>query len=159
MKINKNKNGPLHNWKIIDLSRVLGGPYCTQLLGDLGAYVIKIEPPQGDETRDWGPPFEMEESAYFKGINRNKKSISIDISSNEGQKILFKLLENADCIVENFKTGTLEKWGIGYETLKIKFPKLIHCQVSGFGNDGPLGSYPGYDALLQAMCGWFSVNG
>ena len=89
MTINKNKNGPLYNWKIIDLSRVLGGPYCTQLLGDLGAYVIKIEPPQGDETRDWGPPFEKGESAYFRGVNRNKKSISIDISSKEGQKILF----------------------------------------------------------------------
>ena len=153
--------GPLKGWKIIDLSRVLGGPYCTQLLGDLGAEVIKIEPPQGDETRDWGPPFDdIGEAAYFMGVNRNKKSVALDIRAPEGRGILLRLLEDADALVENFKTGSLEKWGLGYDdVLKEKFPRLIHCRVTGFGGDGPLGGFPGYDAVLQAMCGWFTVNG
>jgi crotonobetainyl-CoA:carnitine CoA-transferase CaiB-like acyl-CoA transferase len=153
--------GPLVGWKVIDLSRVLGGPYCTQLLGDLGADVIKIEPPQGDETRDWGPPFDdAGEAAYFMGINRNKKSVALDIRAPEGRDILLRLLGDADAMVENFKTGSLEKWGLGYDdVLKDKFPRLIHCRVTGFGSDGPLGGFPGYDAVLQAMCGWFTVNG
>ncbi|MBL41760.1 MAG: carnitine dehydratase [Rhodospirillaceae bacterium] len=158
MNINKT-NGPIEGVKIIDMSRVLGGPYCTQLLGDLGASIIKLEPPQGDETRDWGPPFKDGEAAYFMGVNRNKDSISLDISKSEGKKILYKLLNDADVIVENFKPGTMEKWGIGFDELNKTFPKLIHCRVSGFGSEGPLGGLPGYDALLQAMCGWFSVNG
>ena len=153
--------GPLKGWKIIDLSRVLGGPYCTQLLGDLGADVIKIEPPQGDETREWGPPFDGRgEAAYFMGVNRNKKNVALDIRTDEGKAILLRLLEGADALVENFKTGSLEKWGLGYDdVLSKKFPRLIHCRVTGFGADGPLGGYPGYDAVLQAMCGWFTVNG
>jgi len=153
--------GPLSGWKIIDMSRVLGGPYCTQLLGDLGADVIKIEPPQGDETRDWGPPFDdAGEAAYFMGVNRNKKSVALDIRAPEGREVLLRLLADADALVENFKTGSLEKWGLGYDdVLKEKFPRLIHCRVTGFGGDGPLGGYPGYDAVLQAMCGWFTVNG
>lgn len=153
--------GPLAGWKIIDLSRVLGGPYCTQLLGDLGADVIKVEPPQGDETRDWGPPFDdAGEAAYFMGVNRNKKSVALDIRAPEGCEILLRLLADADAMVENFKTGSLEKWGLGYDdVLKEKFPRLIHCRVTGFGSDGPLGGFPGYDAVLQAMCGWFTVNG
>lgn len=155
----KSSKGPLEGWKIIDMSRVLGGPYCTQLLGDLGASVIKLEPPQGDETRDWGPPFNEGESAYFQGINRNKKSISIDLSKEPGKQILFELLKDSDAVVENFKPGTTERWGIDYDTIKEIFPKIIYCRVSGFGEDGPLGGFPGYDALLQAMCGWFSVNG
>ncbi len=158
MNINKT-NGPIEGIKIIDMSRVLGGPYCTQLLGDLGASIIKLEPPQGDETRDWGPPFKDGEAAYFMGVNRNKNSISLDISKSEGKKILYKLLNDADVIVENFKPGTMEKWGLGFDELNKTFPKLIHCRVSGFGSEGPLGGLPGYDALLQAMCGWFSVNG
>lgn len=156
-----NSAGPLAGWKIIDMSRVLGGPYCTQLLGDLGAEVVKIEPPQGDETRDWGPPFDdAGEAAYFMGVNRNKKSLSLDVRTDDGKAILLKLLEGADALVENFKTGSLEKWGLGYdEVLRERFPQLIHCRVTGFGGDGPLGGYPGYDAVLQAMCGWFAVNG
>ena len=143
------------------MSRVLGGPYCTQLLGDLGADVIKIEPPQGDETRDWGPPFDdAGEAAYFMGVNRNKKSVALDIREPEGREILLRLLGDADAMVENFKIGSLEKWGLGYDdVLKEKFPRLIHCRVTGFGSDGPLGGFPGYDAVLQAMCGWFTVNG
>ena len=154
------KVGPLAGWKIIDLSRVLGGPYCTQLLGDLGAEVIKVEPPQGDETRDWGPPFTDGEAAYFVGVNRNKKSLALNLAKPEGKAVLLRLLEGADVLVENFKTGSLEKWGLGYdEVLAKKFPTLIHCRVTGFGGDGPLGGYPGYDAVLQAMCGLISVNG
>ncbi|PPR79685.1 MAG: Acetyl-CoA:oxalate CoA-transferase [Alphaproteobacteria bacterium MarineAlpha2_Bin1] len=160
MKKNKNKtNGPIQGIKILDMSRVLGGPYCTQLLGDMGASIIKLEPPQGDETRDWGPPFKNGEAAYFMGVNRNKDSISLDISKPVGKKILYKLLEDTDVLVENFKPGTMEKWNIGFDELKKTFPKLVHCRVSGFGSGGPLGGLPGYDALLQAMCGWFSVNG
>jgi formyl-CoA transferase len=156
----ENMSGPLAGWKIIDLSRVLGGPYCTQLLGDLGAEIIKIEPPQGDETRDWGPPFKDGQSAYFSGVNRNKESVGLDLSKPEGRSVLLRLLEDADVLVENFKPGSLKKWNLGFdEVLKPKFPKLIHCSITGFGDDGPLGRFPGYDAVLQAMCGLISVNG
>ena len=152
--------GALAGWTVIDLTRVLGGPYCTQLLGDMGARIIKVEPPQGDETRDWGPPFKDGESAYFTGINRNKESIGLDLSKAAGRDVLLRLLQGADVLIENFKTGTLEKWGLGYEdVLRAKFPHLIHCRVTGFGGDGPLGGFPGYDAVLQAMCGLISVNG
>jgi formyl-CoA transferase len=152
--------GALAGWTIIDLTRVLGGPYCTQLLGDMGARIIKVEPPQGDETRDWGPPFKDGESAYFTGVNRNKESIGLDLSKLEGRNVLFRLLDGADVLIENFKTGTLEKWGLGYEeTLRTKFPHLIHCRITGFGGDGPLGGFPGYDAVVQAMAGLISING
>ncbi len=145
---------------VIDLSRVLGGPYCTQMLGDHGAEIIKLEPPRGDETRDWGPPFHDEDSAYFLGVNRNKRSMGLDLSKSGGQAVLLRLLEKADVLIENYKPGTMEQWGLGYEAvLKSKFPRLIHCRVSGFGNDGPWGGFPGYDAIIQAMAGWFSVNG
>ncbi len=145
---------------VIDLSRVLGGPYCTQMLGDHGAEIIKIEPPRGDETRDWGPPFHDEDSAYFLGVNRNKRSMGLDLSKSDGQAVLLRLLEKADVLIENYKPGTMEQWGLGYEdALKHKFPRLIHCRVSGFGSDGPWGGFPGYDAIIQAMAGWFSVNG
>lgn len=153
-------SGSLQGLKIIDLSRVLGGPFCTQILGDHGADIIKLEPPQGDETRQWGPPFRGDMSAYFEGANRNKKSAVVDLRTPEGQKILFNLLENADILIHNFKSGTLEKWGIGFEeVLSIKYPKLILCHVSGFGDDGPLGGLPGYDAVIQAITGIMSVNG
>ncbi len=155
-----NTAGALAGWTVIDLTRVLGGPYCTQLLGDMGARVIKVEPPQGDETRDWGPPFKDGESAYFTGVNRNKESLGLDLSKSEGRDVLLRLLDGADVVIENFKTGTLEKWGLGYEdVLREKFPHLIHCRITGFGGDGPLGGFPGYDAVAQAMCGLISVNG
>lgn len=145
---------------VIDLTRVLGGPYCTQILGDHGAEIVKVEPPMGDETRDWGPPFHEEDSAYYIGVNRNKRSIGLDLTQGSGQDVLLKLLENADVLIENFKPGTMEKWGLGYEeVLSKRFPKLIHCRVSGFGSDGPMGGFPGYDAIIQAMAGWFSING
>jgi crotonobetainyl-CoA:carnitine CoA-transferase CaiB-like acyl-CoA transferase len=152
--------GALEGLKVIDLSRVLGGPYCAQMLADHGADVIKIEPPQGDETRLWGPPFDQDGiSAYYAGINRNKRTVALDLSKPEGRTVLLKLLEDADVLIENFKTGTMEKWGIGYDTLSQKFPKLVHARVSGFGADGPLGGFPGYDAMVQASAGLVSVNG
>ncbi len=152
--------GALAGLKIVDLTRVLGGPYCTQLLADHGAEVIKIEPPQGDEVRDWGPPFHGDMASYFIGINRNKRSMGLDLSKAEGREVLLRLLDGADVLVENYKPGAMEKWGIGYEQVLAKrFPTLIHARISGFGATGPYGGYPGYDAIVQAMAGWFSVNG
>ena len=152
--------GALAGIKVIDLTRVLGGPLCTQMLGDHGADVIKIEPPQGDETRGWGPPFRGDTASYFIGVNRNKRAAAIDLSRPEGREVLLRLLKTADVLVENFKTGTLERWGIGYEqVLRDRFPRLIHCRISGFGADGPLGGRPGYDAVVQAMGGLMSING
>ena len=153
--------GALAGYRVIDCTRVLGGPYCTMFLADHGAEVIKVEPPQGDETRDWGPPFRADgEAAYFQGVNRNKRSIGLDLSRDEGKAVLMRLLEGADVIAENFKPGTLEKWGLGYdEMLSQRFPRLVHCRITGFGADGPLGGFPGYDAVIQAMSGMMSVNG
>ncbi len=146
--------------KVIDLSRVLGGPFCTQILGDHGAEVIKVEPPAGDETRGWGPPYHERGSAYFDGVNRNKKCIALDMRQPDAHDILFRLLENADVLVENFKIGTLEKWGIGFtDVLQKKFPRLIHCRVTGFGSTGPYAGFPGYDAVAQATSGLMSING
>lgn len=151
--------GALAGLRVIDASRVLGGPYCGQILGDHGADVLKIEPPQGDETRAWGPPFEHGVASYYMGLNRNKRGMRLDLASPEGREELLRLLADADVLLENFKTGTLEKWGLGHEALAERFPRLIHCRVSGFGADGPLGGLPGYDAAIQAMAGLMSVNG
>ncbi len=152
--------GALAGKLVIDLTRVLGGPYCTQILADHGAEVVKIEPPRGDETREWGPPFHEGDAAYFLGVNRNKRSMGLDLTNDSGREVLLRVLENADVLIENYKPGTMEKWNLGYEeVLKHKFPSLIHCRVSGFGADGPFGGFPGYDAIIQAMAGWFSVNG
>ncbi len=157
--------GALQGLKVVDLSRVLGGPYCTMILADHGADVIKVEPPQGDETRQWGPPFAeradgSRDASYYLGVNRNKRAITLDISVEPGRDVLLRLLEGSDVLLENFKTGTMEKWGLGYpEILEARFPRLIHCRVSGFGADGPLGGLPGYDAVVQAMSGLMSING
>ncbi len=153
--------GALAGLKVVDLTRVLGGPYCTMLLSDHGAEVIKLEPPQGDEVRDWGPPFnEAGDASYFVGVNRNKLSMGLDLSKAQGRQVLLRLLDDADVLVENFKPGSMEKWGLGYDAvLSQRFPRLIHCRVSGFGGDGPLGGFPGYDAVLQAMVGLMSING
>ncbi|WP_158744030.1 CaiB/BaiF CoA-transferase family protein [Acidisphaera sp. L21] len=152
--------GALAGVKVVDLTRVLGGPYCTMILSDHGADVIKVEPPQGDETRDWGPPFDEEHNAsYFLGVNRNKRGLALDISKPAGREVLMRLLRDADVLIENFKPGSMEKWGIGYGSLEPLFPKLIHCRVSGFGAEGPLGGLPGYDAIVQAMVGLMSING
>ncbi|MDP0929911.1 CoA transferase [Paracoccus onubensis] len=152
-------SGSLANLKVIDASRVLGGPYAGQVLADHGADVIKLEPPSGDETRGWGPPFLGDAASYFQGLNRNKRGIAVDLSQDKGRELLLALLEDADILLENFKTGTMERWGLGGEELSRRFPRLIHCRVSGFGADGPRGGLPGYDAAIQALCGIMSVNG
>jgi len=153
--------GALAGFKVIDLSRVLAGPYCTQILADHGAEVIKVEPPQGDDTRDWGPPYNEEGlSSYYSGINRNKRAIALDLGKPEGRQVLFRLLETADVVIENFKAGSMRKWGLGYEeVLRAKFPRLIYCSITGFGEHGPMGGFPGYDAAVQAFTGLVSVNG
>lgn len=152
-------NGAAKGLKVIDLSRVLGGPFATQILADHGADVIKVEPPQGDEVRDWGPPFHGDDAAYFLGINRNKRALSLDLTNLEGRKVLMALLKDADVLIENFKPGTMEDWGMSYDNLKKQFPKLVYCKISGFGKDGPLGGYPGYDGIVGAMVGHCSVTG
>lgn len=155
-----NTLGALAGTRVIDLTRVLGGPYCTQILGDHGADVIKIEPPQGDEVRDWGPPFRDGTASYFVGVNRNKRTLALDLAKAEAREVLLRLLEGADVMIHNFKSGTLERWGIGYaEVLSKRFPRLVYCHVTGFGPDGPLGGLPGYDAAVQAVSGLMSVNG
>jgi formyl-CoA transferase len=155
----ENAKGAMTGLRVIDLTRVIGGPYCTQILADHGADVIKVEPPAGDEVRDWGPPFHDEDAAYFIGINRNKRSIGLDLASPGGRDILLKMLEGADVLIENFKPGTLDKWGIGNDVLGAKFPRLVHCRISGFGGDGPRGGNPGYDAIIQAMTGMIAATG
>ena len=152
--------GALSGVRVVDLSRILAGPHCSQTLADHGADVIKIEPPGGDETRGWGPPFEDGESAYFRGLNRGKRGLALDLARAPGRDILLRLLGGADVLVENFKAGTLERWGLGYEeVLQPRHPRLIHCRISGFGGDGPLGGLPGYDAVAQAMSGLMAING
>ncbi len=159
--------GPLKGLRVLDLSRVLAGPYCTQMLGDMGAEIIKIEKPfAGDDTRFWGPPFlkdeqgnNTNESAYYLSINRNKKSVAIDIAHPDGQAIILKILENCDILIENFKVGSLAKHGFSYDQLKEKFPKLIYCSITGFGQNGPLASEPGYDLVTQAMGGLMATTG
>ncbi|QIL79207.1 CoA transferase [Diaphorobacter sp. HDW4A] len=151
----------LEGLKVVDLSRVLGGPLCAQILGDHGADVIKVEGPEGDETRTWGPPFDDAGMAsYFAGINRNKRTVCVDVADPAGRELVFRLLKDADVLIENFKIGTLERWGMGYEeVLRARFPRLIHCRVTGFGATGPLGGLPGYDAAVQALSGLMSING
>jgi crotonobetainyl-CoA:carnitine CoA-transferase CaiB-like acyl-CoA transferase len=150
--------GALAGLRVIDLTRVLGGPYCTQILGDHGAEIIKLEPPAGDETREWSP-VTAEGSAYYNGANRNKRSIGLDLTKPRGREVLMTLLKDADVLIENFKPGTLDKWGIGNAFLREKFPRLIHARISGFGGDGPRGGQPGYDAIVQAMAGMIAANG
>ncbi|GAA4535551.1 CaiB/BaiF CoA transferase family protein [Amycolatopsis samaneae] len=150
----------LDGLRVLDLSRVLAGPYCTQMLSDHGAEVIKVEPPGGDETRGWGPPFAVDgTSAYFTNLNRNKKNIVLDLAADAGRDILARLLGDADVLVENFKAGTLAKWGFPDEVVRARWPRLIHCRITGFGTEGPLGGLPGYDAVLQAYGGLMYVSG
>ncbi|MCM3086298.1 CoA transferase, partial [Bacillus licheniformis] len=139
----------------MDLSRVYAGPFCAQTLADHGADVIKIEPPQGDETRDWGPAMPNGISSYYWGLNRNKRNLALDLSHPDGRDVLFRVLETADVLIDNFKQGTLERWGIGYEDcLRARFPRLVHCSISGYGTDGPLARFPGYDAVAQGLAGF-----
>ena len=153
--------GSLAGVRVLDLSRVVAGPFCAQMLADHGADVIKVESAQGDETRRLGPPFTAPgQAAYFSALNRGKRGICLDLGQQQGRQIILDLLSEADVLIENFLPGTMEKWGLGYETeLTTKFPRLIYCSISGFGRTGPLGGLPGYDAVLQAMCGLMSING
>ena len=154
--------GPLAGLRVLDLTRVLAGPTCAQMLGDLGAEIIKIEKPgSGDDTRGFAPPYVngSKESAYFVGVNRNKKSVTVDIAQPEGQALVLRLLESCDILAENFKVGALAKYGLGYEQLHAKFPRLIYCSITGFGQTGPYAPRPGYDSLIQAMGGVMSLTG
>ncbi|MEH7304643.1 CaiB/BaiF CoA transferase family protein [Neobacillus drentensis] len=152
--------GPLHQLKIVDLSRVLAGPYCTMILGDMGAEVIKIESVDvGDETRGWGPPFVEGESAYYLCANRNKQGITLNLKTPQGLEILKKLVSDADVVVQNFKPGTLERLGFGYEEMKKVNEGIILASISGFGATGPYSHLPGYDYIIQAMSGLMSITG
>jgi formyl-CoA transferase len=150
---------PLQGIRVLDLSRVLAGPYCTMVLGDLGAEVIKVEPPEGDETRGWGPPFAGGESAYYLCVNRNKRDIVINLKTDEGKNILRELAMQSDVLVENFRPGTLEKFGLDFKTLHALNPKLIYCSITGFGQTGSMKDKPGYDFMIQASGGLMSITG
>ena len=151
---------PLDGITVLDLTRVLSGPYCTMLLADMGARVIKLEQPgKGDDTRAWGPPFLEGESAYFLSINRNKESVTLDFKQPEGRAVLDRLIAKSDVLVENFRPGTLARLGLDYQTLAAKYPRLIYCSISGFGHTGPRSKEPGYDAIMQAEGGLMSITG
>ncbi|WP_156856408.1 CaiB/BaiF CoA-transferase family protein [Oceanobacillus sp. AG] len=150
----------LSNFKVLDLSRVLAGPYCTMILGDLGAEVIKVEAPGGsDDTRKWGPPFQEGVSAYYLSANRNKKSITVDLKTEEGISFIKKLVKESDVIINNFKTGTMERLGLGFETVSNLNPGIVFCSITGFGETGPNKAMPGYDFIVQAMSGLMSITG
>ncbi len=155
------QKGLLYGVRVVDLTRILAGPYCTMMLGDLGADVIKIEAPgHGDDTRHWGPPFtESGEAAYFLSVNRNKRSLTLNLRSKHGLEILKDLIRQCDVLVENFKAGTLSRWGLDYETLQIIRPGLIYCTMTGYGYTGPYSARPGYDLIMQAMGGLMSITG
>ena len=163
----KTYTGPLQGLRILDLSRILAGPTCTQMLGDLGADVIKVERPgEGDDTRKWGPPYlkdlngiDTTESAYYLSANRSKRSLTVDISFPEGQKLIRKLAGKSDVLIENYKVGGLKKYGLDFSSLNKKLPNLIYCSISGFGQTGPKSHRPGYDFMIQAMGGIMSVTG
>jgi crotonobetainyl-CoA:carnitine CoA-transferase CaiB-like acyl-CoA transferase len=159
--------GPLHGLRVFDLTRILAGPTCTQILGDLGADVIKLERPgAGDDTRKFGPPFlkdeagqETKESAYFLSSNRNKRSLTLDLTRAEGQALARRLVGHCDVLVENFRLGSLAKYGLSYEQLRPDVPGLIYCSITGFGQTGPSAAKPGYDVLIQGMGGFMSITG
>ncbi|MNQ07019.1 Succinyl-CoA:(R)-benzylsuccinate CoA-transferase subunit BbsF [compost metagenome] len=161
------KPAALDGIKVLDLSRVLAGPWCTQILADLGADVVKIERPGvGDDTRTWGPPFvkdanghDTDQASYFTSCNRNKRSVTIDMATPEGQTLLQQMAAQADIVVENFKTGGLKQYGLDQESLRAANPRLIYCSVTGFGHDGPYAERAGYDLMIQAMTGMMSITG
>ncbi|MBH17476.1 MAG: formyl-CoA transferase [Acidobacteria bacterium] len=152
--------GPLDGLTVLDLTRVLSGPYCTMMLADMGARVIKIEHPErGDDTRGWGPPFVSGESTYFLSVNRNKESVTLDFKTPEGREVLDALIEHADVLVENFRPGTLDRLGLGYTDVRTRNPQLVYVSISGFGQTGPRRQEPGYDAAIQAEGGLMSITG
>lgn len=151
--------GALAGLKVVDASRVLAGPYAGQMLGDHGADVVKVEPPRGDGTREWGGVHRDHISAYYAGLNRNKKHVSVDLSTERGREVFRTLLADADVLIENFKPGTMERWGLGPDDVLDGLPRLVYCRISAFGADGPMGGLPGYDAVLQAYTGIMHMNG
>lgn len=159
--------GALNGIRVLDLSRVLAGPWCGQILADLGAEVIKVERPKlGDDTRSWGPPWmkdnsgqDTQEAAYYQSTNRNKLSVAIDIASPEGQELIKALIQDSDVVIENYKAGSLKKYGLDYETLAAINPGLVYCSITGFGQNGPRAEEPGYDFIIQGMGGLMSITG
>src|ERR1700704_4102377 len=153
-------NGPLAGMRVVDLTRILAGPLCPMMLGDMGAEVIKVEPPEkGDDPRGWGPPFVAGEAAYFLGINRNKRSLTLNMAVPAGQKVLAGLVEKADVLIDNFRIGTLEKWGFTDAWFEQHAPRLVRCSITGYGSSGPKSALPGYDFILQAESGLMSICG
>lgn len=165
--MSQNNTGPLSHLRVLDLSRVLAGPYAGQILGDLGADVVKVERPDiGDDTRAWGPPYMPDaegapstESAYFMSCNRNKRSIAVDFGDPDGQRLLESLIGRADVLIENFKVGGLARYGLDYDSVHRRHPKLIYCSITGFGQSGPYAARAGYDFMIQAMGGLMSITG
>ena len=151
--------GALHGLRVLDLSRVLAGPFCCMMLGDHGADVIKVEPPGGDETRGWGPPFVDGETPYYLAINRNKRSIELNLATPQGQDVVRRLVSTSDVLVENFRAGAMERWGLSYSALAQLNPRLVFLSISGFGRSGPYANVAGYDGALQAFGGFMSING
>ncbi len=153
-------NGPLTGIKILDLTRVLAGPLCTMTLGDMGADVVKVEQPgQGDDTRSWGPPFVGPFSAYYLAVNRNKRSLTLDVKSEEGRDLLRRMIADADVVIDNFKLGTMENWGFDNEWFEANAPGIVRCSITGYGATGPKAHKPGYDFILQAETGLMSITG
>jgi crotonobetainyl-CoA:carnitine CoA-transferase CaiB-like acyl-CoA transferase len=151
---------PLDGIRVIDLTRVLAGPFCTQALADAGADVVKVEEPaRGDDTRGWGPPFVNGESAYFLAVNRGKRGITLNLKHERGREILWRLLESADALVENFRPGALDRLGFSWGEVQRRLPRLVYASISGYGPDGPWGGRPGYDAVVQGEGGLMSVTG
>jgi crotonobetainyl-CoA:carnitine CoA-transferase CaiB-like acyl-CoA transferase len=151
---------PLEGLRVLDLTRVLSGPYCTMLLGDLGAEVIKVERPgEGDDTRAFAPPYQGDQAAYFLSINRNKKSITLDMKGERGKEVLWRLVEKSDVLVENFRPGAMDRLGFGYEAVSARRPAMIYCSISGFGDSGPQRDRPGYDVIVQGEAGLMDLTG
>ncbi|MGH6771379.1 MAG: CaiB/BaiF CoA transferase family protein [Xanthobacteraceae bacterium] len=158
--MNKSATGALAGLRVIDLTRVLAGPFCTMTLGDMGADIVKIEPPgTGDDTRNWGPPFVEGESTYFMSVNRNKRSLTLNLAVEAGQSILAVLVKNADVLIDNFKLRTLDKWGFTDAWFDANAPRLVRCSITGYGTSGPKAALPGYDFILQAESGLMSICG
>src|SRR5438105_8661826 len=153
-------NGPLAGIRVLDLTRILAGPLCTMMLGDMGADVIKVEPPEsGDDTRAWGPPFLAGDAVYFLGVNRNKRSLTLNMAVPAGQKIPARLIAKADVLIDNFRLGTLEKWGFTDAWFEHRAPRLVRCSITGYGSSGPKAALAGYDFILQAQSGLMSICG
>jgi succinate---hydroxymethylglutarate CoA-transferase len=153
-------SGALAGIRVVDLTRILAGPFCAMMLGDMGADIVKVEPPgTGDDTRTWGPPFAAGEAAYFLGVNRNKRSLTLNLAAPAGQAVLRQLLARADVLIDNFKLGTLAKWGFTNAWFDEQAPRLVRCQITGYGSTGPKAQLPGYDFILQAESGLMSICG